>query len=186
MGFHPIGHPHRAVLINLVRRKGLRMLYVNKTRFKKTEDALRFYFRLRELLHSGRARRLVADELPAVACMRASNAIDDYQCIGWCMQGLGEIDLWLLSEVYGPTCFGVHRRTFSHACKAGRLEFPNREFRLRQIGLIHHDAIAIVSQRLRGLGMIPTRRIVPVAQVRRRLRNGVKRVRVHGDRAANQ
>jgi hypothetical protein len=166
--------------------EALRMLYVNKTRFKKTEDALRFYFRLRELLHSGRARRLMADELPAVACPSASNAIDDYQCIGWCMQGLGEIDLWLLSEVYGPTCFGVHRRTFAHACKAGRLEFPNREFRLRQIGLIHHDALGVVSSRLRGLGMIPTRRIMPVAQVRRRLGGGVKRVRVHGVRAANQ
>src|SRR5690348_1928667 len=77
---------HRAALVNLVRRKRLRMLCENKTRFKKTEDALRFYFRLRELLHSGRARRLVADELPEAACLRASNAIDDYQCIGWCMQ----------------------------------------------------------------------------------------------------
>jgi len=162
------------------------MLCENKTRFKKTEDALRFYFRLRELLHSGRARRLVADELPAAACLRASNAIDDYQCIGWCMQGLGEIDLWLLSEVYGPTCFGVHRRTFSHACKAGRLEFPNREFRLRQVGLIHHHAIGIVSRRLRGLGMIPAGRMMPVAQARRPLRASLKRVRVHGAHAANQ
>jgi hypothetical protein len=161
------------------------MLSENKTRFKKTEDALRFYFRLRELLHSGRARRLIADELPDAACLRASNAIDDYQCIGWCMQGLGEIDLWLLSEVYGPTCFGVHRRTFSHACKAGRLEFPNREFRLRQVGLIHHHAIGIVSRRLRGLGMIPPLRIMPVAQARE-LRAGLKRVRVHGAHAANQ
>lgn len=162
------------------------MLYENKTRFKRTEGALRFYFRLRELLHCGRARRLVADELPAVACLTASNAIDDYQCIGWCMQGLGEIDLWLLSEVYGPTCFGVHRRTFSHACKAGRLEFPKREFRLRQIGLIHRHAIGVVSRRLRGLGMIPRGQIVPTAQVRRRLRTGVKRARVHGNHAANQ
>jgi hypothetical protein len=162
------------------------MLCENKTRFKKTEDALRFYFRLRELLHSGRARRLVADELPVAACLRASNAIDDYQCIGWCMQGLGEIDLWLLSEVYGPTCFGVHRRTFSHACKAGRLEFPNREFRLRQVGLIHHHAIGIVTRRLRGLGMIPPTRMTTVVQARGRIGAGLKRVRVHGAHAANQ
>jgi hypothetical protein len=162
------------------------MLYENKTRFKRTEGALRFYFRLRELLHCGRARRLVADELPAFACLTASNAIDDYQCIGWCMQGLGEIDLWLLSEVYGPTCFGVHRRTFSDACKAGRLEFPKREFRLRQIGLIHRHAIGVVSRRLRGLGMIPRGQSMPAAQVRRRLRTGVKRARVHGNHAANQ
>ncbi len=185
MGFPP-GQQHRAALVNLMERKRLRMLCENKTRFKKTEDALRFYFRLRELLHSGRARRLVADELPVAACLRASNAIDDYQCIGWCMQGLGEIDLWLLSEVYGPTCCGVHRRTFAHACKAGRLEFPNREFRLRQVGLIHRYAIGVVSRRLRGLGMIPQRQMMPVGHVRRRLRSGVKRVRVHGDHAANQ
>ncbi len=184
-GFPPASWIARP-LLNLVGRKRLRMLCENKTRFKKTEDALRFYFRLRELLHSGRARRLVADELPAAACLRASNAIDDYQCIGWCMQGLGEIDLWLLSEVYGPTCFGVHRRTFSHACKAGRLEFPNREFRLRQVGLIHRHAIGMVSRRLRALCMIPSARMTPVAQARRRLRASLKRVRVHGAHAANQ
>jgi hypothetical protein len=34
--------------------------------------------------------------------------------------------------------------------------------------------------------MIPSTRIIPVAQVRRSLRQGVKRVRVHGDHAANQ
>src|SRR5260370_16811433 len=83
--------------------KGLRMLYVNKTRFKKTEDALRFYFRLRELLHSGRARRLMADELPAVACPSASNAIDDYQGIGWGMHGLAQTDFCPLSPLYHPT-----------------------------------------------------------------------------------
>lgn len=126
MGFQPIGHPHSALSSkNLVGgEKRLRMLYENKTRFKRAEDALRFYFRLRELLHSGRARRLVADELPMVACLTASDAIDDYQCIGWCMRGLGEIDLWLLSEVYGPTCFGVHRRTFPTPARRESLSSP--------------------------------------------------------------
>ncbi|MFZ2062079.1 MAG: hypothetical protein WAU82_13785, partial [Candidatus Binatus sp.] len=70
------------------------MLDQHKTRFRRVEDALRFYFRLREVLHSGRARRLVADELPAHACVVATNAIDDYQCIGWCMRGLDEVALW--------------------------------------------------------------------------------------------
>ena len=162
------------------------MLCENETRFKRTEDALRFYFRLRELLHSGRTGRLVIDELPVAACPAASNAIDDYQCIGWCMQGLGEIDLWLLSEVYGPTCFGVHRRTFSHACRAGKVEFPGREFRLRQVGLIHSHAIGVVSRRLRDLGMIPLREMMPVAQVRRRLRTDEKRASARGNHAATQ
>ena len=162
------------------------MLYENKTRFRRTEDALRFYFRLRELLHSGRARRLIADDLPEIASRTASNAMDDYQCIGWCMQGLCDIDLWLLSEVYGPTSFGVHRRSFADACKAGRLEFPNHEFRLRQVGVIHRHAIGVVSGRLRGLGMIPLPQIMSVAAVRRRLRTAQAPARIHGSHAANQ
>jgi len=113
----------------------------NKTRFRSAEEALRFYFRLRELLYSGRTRRLVADELLADACTIAANALDDCQCIGWSMRGLDDLALWLLGEIYGPTCFGVHRRTFSHACKAGGLEFPDREFRLREVGMIHERAL---------------------------------------------
>ena len=162
------------------------MIYQNKARFKRSEDALRFYFRLRELLHSGRTRRLVTDDLPMAASTSAGNAIDDYQCIGWCMHGLDEIDLWLLSEVYGPTSFGVHRRSFADACKAGRLEFPNQEFRLRQVGVIHRHAIGVVSRRLRGLGMIPSRQIMSVAHLPRRHRTPEERARVHGSQAANQ
>jgi len=162
------------------------MLYENKTRFKKTEDALRFYFRLHELLHSGHTGRLVSDDLPMVVTPTASNAIDDYQRVGWCMQGLEEIDLWLLSEVYGPTSFGVHRRSFSQACRAGRNEFPKHEFRLRQVGVIHRHAIGVVSQRLRGLGMIPSRQIMSVAHLPHRHRTPEERARVHGIQAANQ
>jgi len=162
------------------------MLYQNKTRFRRTEDALRFYFRLRELLHSGRTGRLVSDDLPMVVTPAASNAIDDYQCVGWCMQGLAEIDLWLLSEVYGPTSFGVHRRSFAHACRAGRHEFPKEEFRPRQVGVIHRHAIGVVRRRLRELEMIPSRQIMSVAQVRRRLRSVEAQAGVHGNRAAIQ
>ena len=157
----------------------------NKTRFKRAEEALRFYFRLRELLHSGRTRRLVADELPAHACTVAANAIDDYQCIGWCMRGLDEVALWLLSELYGPTGFGVRRRTFSHACKAGRLEFPDHEFRLREVGILHEYALGVVERRLRMLGMIPERQLQTVSDRRRRIRTVGKRAHYQGSRAAN-
>src|SRR5260370_14548364 len=98
------------------------MFEERKTRFRRAEEALRFYFRLRELLHSGRARRLVADELPAVACPSALNAIDDYQYIGWCFHGLGGIVWWLLIQGDGPPILGVQRPNFSHACDAGTLE----------------------------------------------------------------
>jgi len=161
------------------------MFVENKTRFRRAEEALRFYFRLRELLHSGRTRRLVADELPADACASAANAIDDYQCIGWCMRGLDEFALWLLSEIYGPTCFGVHRRTLAHTCKAGRIEFPQREFRLREVGMVHERALGVVKRGLRVLGMIPGRQ-VRTPRVRRGIIAAGKRAHLHGDRAAER
>jgi hypothetical protein len=157
----------------------------NKTRFRRAEEALRFYFRLRELLHSGRTRRLMADELPSNACTVAANAIDDYQCIGWCMRGLDDIALWLLSEIYGPTGFGVRRRTFSHACKAGRLEFPDREFRLREIGMVHERTLGVVKRGLRELGMIPARQVKTVRE-RRAMIAAAKHAHLHDDRAAER
>jgi hypothetical protein len=91
------------------------------------------------------------------------------------MRGLDEIPLWLLSELYGPTCFGVRRRTFSHACKAGRLEFPDHEFRLREVGILHEHALGVVERRLRRLGMIPVRQLQGVHDSRRRIRTAGKR-----------
>jgi hypothetical protein len=161
------------------------MFEENRIRFRRAEEALRFYFRLRELLHSGRTRRLIADELPANACTTAATAIDDYQCIGWCMRGLDEIALWLLSEIYGPTCFGVHRRTLAHTCKAGRLEFPQREFRLREVGMIHERALGVVKRGLRELGMIPGRQVRTV-RVRRGMIAVGKHAHLQGDRAAER
>ena len=156
-----------------------------KSRFKGAEEALRFYFRLRDLLHRGRATRLVADELPADACPTAADAIDDYQSIGWCMRGLDEVALWLLSELYGPTCFGVHRRTFSHARRAGRQEFPRREFRLREVALIHEHALGVVKRGLRELAMIPGHQMKPRRE-RRRIISVSKRPHLRVDRAAER
>jgi len=156
-----------------------------KTRFRNAEEALRFYFRLRELLYCGRSRRLTADELPADACTLNANAIDDYQCIGWCMRGLDDIALWLLSEIYGPTSFGVHRRTFSHACKAGAAEFPSRKFRLREVRMLHERALGVVKRGLRKLGMIPVRRL-HADRKRRLIRSVGKTADLDGGRAANR
>ena len=161
------------------------MFCETKSRFKGAEEALRFYFRLRDLLHRGRATRLVADELPADACPAAANAIDDYQSIGWCMRGLDEVALWLLSELYGPTCFGVHRRTFSHARRAGRQEFPRREFRLREVALIHEHALGVVKRGLRELAMIPGHQMKPMRECRRII-SVSKRAHLQVDRAAER
>jgi hypothetical protein len=158
----------------------------NKIRFRRAEEALRFYFRVRELLHSGRSRRLVANELPAGACAVAANAIDDYQCIGWCMRGLDDIALWLLSEIYGPTSFGVHRRSLSQACKAGRLEFPDRQFRQREIRMIHEHALGVVKRGLREMGMIRARQLHAVRERGRRIRASGERTHLRGSEAVSR
>src|SRR5580693_2415287 len=107
--------------------------------------------------------------LPADACLAAANAVDDYQCIGWCMHGLDDTALWLLTEVYRPTGFGVHRKTFSQVCKAGRLEFPERQFSVREVRMVHEHALGVVKRGLRLLGLIPIRQPQAVRERRRRV-----------------
>jgi hypothetical protein len=101
------------------------------------------------------------------------------------MRSLDEIALWLLSELYGPTCFGVHRRTFSQARRAGRLEFPQHEFRLREVGLIHEHALGVVKRGLRELGMIPGQQ-VKAARECRDIISVSKRAHLQGDRVAER
>jgi len=133
------------------------MLDQDGSRFRKAEQALRFFFRLRELLHNGQTNRLAVGELPADAGWLAGGALDDYRSIGWSMRGLDDVALWLLGEIYGPTAFGVHRRTFSHAEEAWRRAFPQRQLRLREVVLIHERALGVVKRALREMGLIPAR-----------------------------
>ena len=142
----------------------------SEARFKTTEIALRFFFRVRELLHGGRAQRLRTRELPVIAEFTACSAMDDYRSIGWCMRGLDEVQLWLLSELYGPTCFGVQRRTYAQAYRAGRIEFPEGAIGLRRIASLHERALESVSGRLRELKMIPSVTTPSEPRLRRRVR----------------
>ena len=128
-----------------------------KTRFRKAEEALRFFFRLRELLHGGQVKRLVAGELPMAVDLAAADALDDYRAIGWSMRELDEVALWLVGEIYGPTAFGVRRRTFLDAGKAGRLAFPQRKLGLREIASIHERALGLVRRELHEIKLIPVR-----------------------------
>jgi hypothetical protein len=142
----------------------------SESRFKTSEIALRFFFRVRELLHGGRAERLRLRELPTTAKFTSGSAIDDYRSIGWCMRGLDEVQLWLLSELYGPTCFGVTRRTYAEAYRAGRIEFPDLGIGLRRIAAVHEQAIEAVGGHLRELKMIPLEAARCEPRLRRRVR----------------
>jgi hypothetical protein len=145
------------------------MMDTSESRFKTSEIALRFFFRVRELLYGGRAERLRLRELPTTA-ITSRSAIDDYRCIGWCMRGLDEVQLWLLSELYGPTCFGVSRRSYAEAYRAGKIEFPELGIGLRRIAAAHERAIESVGGHLRELKMIPPDRSRYDARARRRIR----------------
>ncbi len=141
-----------------------------KSRFNTTATALRFFFRVRELVHGGRTHRLRPRELPLAAEIVACSAIDDYRSIGWCMRGLDEMQLWLLSELYGPTSFGVRRRTYAEASRAGRIEVPAFNIGRRRMALVHRLAIEVVGQRLRELAMIPSEASASEPRSRRRIR----------------
>ena len=162
------------------------MLDQDKVRFRRAEDALRFFFRLRELLHGGRPRRLAADELPADSGTLAFHALDDYRRIGWTMKQLDDFALWLLSEIYGPTSFGVHRRTFSHALKVGRLVFPRLRLRPREIGLLHAHALSVVKRGLQELRMIPGECRSPSQARRTCLETVHRRTHLRGSQSANR
>ena len=133
------------------------MLDYEKTRFRSAEEALRFFFRLRELLCGGQTKHLASRRLPEDTGLVTTDALDGYRSIGLSLFGLDELALWLLGEIYGPTAFGVHRRTFLTACKAGRLAFPGRQFRRREIVLMHERGLGVVKRGLRELGVIPGR-----------------------------
>ena len=160
------------------------MLDQNHSRFKKAEEALRFFFRLRELLPEGLTNGLAAQEQPAAATSSVGDALDDYRSIGWSMRNLDEVALWLLGEIYGPTPFGVRRRTFSQAGKASRRAFPQSHFRLREIILIHERALGVVKRGLREIGLIPARPPCTPRERKPRIETASRRAYLGADHAA--
>src|SRR5882762_6815717 len=156
---------------------------LSKSRFKNSHVALRFFFRVRELLYAGKASRLRRRELPQSPLRATFSAIDDYRNIGWCMRGLDDAQLWLLSEIYGPHSFGVQRRTYAQADRARRLECPEFGIGRRQMATVHRLALKSVSRRLLELAMIPGEAARVEPRIRRRIRVPERR---GGDQAAAQ
>jgi hypothetical protein len=102
------------------------------------------------------------------------------------MHGLDDTALWLLTEVYRPTGFGVHRKTFSQVCKAGRLEFPGRQFNAREVRMVHEHALGVVKRGLRLLGLIHIRQPQPERERRRRVRTAGKGAQLQVSQAASR
>ena len=120
----------------------------NQPRFSSREAALRFYFRARELL--------ARDAKPGLNCRKrygpmlgGPNVIEDFLTVDACFQGIDDIQLWLLSEMYGPGGFGMTARPVSAVFDALRQEFPDREWNPKEVALSSKDALAKFEQQLK-------------------------------------
>jgi len=80
----------------------------------------------------------------------------------------------------------VHRKIFSRVCRAGRLEFPERQFSVREIRMVHEHALGVVKRGLRLLGLIPVRQPRPVRERRQRVRTAGKGAQLQVSQAAGR
>jgi len=119
-----------------------------KARFRSPRAALRFYFRASELLSDSRApgfySRTNRDR-------RDENrgAIGDFLSVDTCFAGLGEIETWLLRELYGPDCFGEPARPVSRICENARRKFPRLQWTPGLVNRLKQRTLERVSEKLR-------------------------------------
>jgi hypothetical protein len=121
-----------------------------RPRFATAQEALRFYFRVEELLaEQGR----MPDREPD----RASNVADvvkDFLGIAVCVQGLDGFERWLLRELYGPTCFDARERTLMRAFEAARRRFPGRSASAKELARTHRAALDKLAGQFRRSGLV--------------------------------
>jgi hypothetical protein len=128
---------------------------IPKPRFNSPEAALRFFFRARELL-DGSVRRAfqIRDELPPGAS-RGSGVFGDFAAVESCFDKLDDFQIWLMAELYGPTCFAARQRTVGRAWRAAQSQFPGRHITLRDMSRIRRGTLDLLRQRLAIKGLIP-------------------------------
>ena len=120
------------------------MCDAHKPRFGSSAQALRFYFRARELLDP-------ADNLQRVEKRRESRSatmIDDFLHLRECIDGLDAFDHWLLAELYGPTCFAAGQRNLLRAYEVARQRYPALHLTPAMIRKHHHQTMDLVDRRL--------------------------------------
>jgi len=104
------------------------MLCETKPASKKQRTLCASIFVCANLLHSGRARRLVAGELPAAGVfLKASNAIDDYQCM---LVHAGTRRIRSVAADESTVHLLRVQGNFFARVQGWPLEFPNREISL--------------------------------------------------------
>jgi hypothetical protein len=127
---------------------------VAKSRFGSAEAALRFYFRAREFLDAtaNGPLRIPHDssaELPA-----GKGIFKDYTAVGSSLCHLDDFQIWLMCELYGPTCFHARHRTLERAVRTARSRFPGRPISRRDIERVRNSTVQMLRCRLVVMGLI--------------------------------
>lgn len=122
-------------------------------RFRSPEAALRFYFRATELI-TVNARPGIFSKAVPFKPMDPPNIMCDFIRLDSCFQGMDDEEVWLLQELYGPTCFGIPPRTVTRACAAARQKFPNKRWSRVVVARFRERALKMIGARLRKEHMI--------------------------------
>jgi hypothetical protein len=127
---------------------------VAKPRFSSAEAALRFYFRAREFLGATvngtlQISRNTFAELPA-----GEGIFEDYTAVASSLCHLDDFQIWLMCELYGPTCFHARNRTLGRAMRTARSRFPSRPISRRDIGRVRNSTVQMLRCRLAVMGLI--------------------------------
>ncbi|HUY26352.1 MAG TPA: hypothetical protein VMV27_02940 [Candidatus Binataceae bacterium] len=83
------------------------------------------------------------------AADRQPGALGDFARISACVDNLSEAQLFLLAELYGPTCFAPGRRTIVRACGAARCGGFGAPVSAKSLGSVRRTTLAALRARLR-------------------------------------
>jgi hypothetical protein len=136
-----------------------------KPRFNSAEAALRFFFRAHNLLGgSGESVFQVPRNLPEWL-VHGEGVFGDFTAVASSLYQLDEFEIWLMSELYGPTGFDARQRTLGRAWRAAQTRFPDRRMTLRDIARFRRSTVEILRRRLAIKGLIPAAGGAPAGPV---------------------
>lgn len=121
-------------------------------RFSGPEAALRFYFRASELLCDKPG--LFARGSSTRGMSPGPNAIGDFLAVDSCFTELSEVEIWLLRELYGPTCFGWTQRKARELYKAARKRFPNHQWTPQTVRCFKQRTLALIEEKLKRSNLV--------------------------------
>jgi len=125
-------------------------------RFRSTGAALRFYFRVAEVLSAKASNRLYLEgRIPATGHSARQDLTLDYLTVAACMKDLNELQRWLLRELYQPLPFGQPPSSVTRACEAGRQLFPRVRWTIQRVGRLHCHTLRMVETKLADKDLIP-------------------------------